>query len=281
MAIFTSLKNGWKLGKTSLTTIKENPSLILFPLISGASLLLVLSSFFGGGYYLFGDSLNSATAESVGEEATNFIYYLIIFLFYLINYFIIVFFNVGLVHCARLVLAGKQTHFGEGVKFALSRIGTVFAWAVLAATVGLILNVIQQKSGKWGEVITSIVGTVWSIATFFVVPILAYEDVNPFEAIKRSGKMMKETWGESLGATFSFGVFTFLGVLLVALPLGFVFGLIHPVAGFAIAFLVGGLVQIIVSAANIVFIAAAYQRVHGEPTGNFEGTALDSIFMEN
>lgn len=282
MGIFSSLKNGWSLGKTSLITIKENPSLMLFPVISGASLIMVLMTFFGGGFYIFGDLLKSTASSSApGESGTGDVFlYIIIFLFYLINYFVIVFFNVGLVHCARLILAGKQTNFVDGVNFALSRIGTVFAWAVLAATVGLLLNIIQNKAGKWGKVITGMIGAVWSIATFFVVPILAYEDVNPIDAVKRSGKMMKDTWGESLGATFSFGIFTFLGTFLIALPLGFLFGLIHPGAGIVAGVLIVGLIQISVSAANVVFLAAVYQNVHGEPIGNFDGDTLDSIFIE-
>ena len=101
------------------------------------------------------------------------------FLFYLINYFIIVFFNVGLVHYAKMILEGKETSVSEGIQYATTRAGTILAWASLAATVGIILKTIQERSGAIGSIIVSIIGMVWSIATFFVVPVIAYEDVNP------------------------------------------------------------------------------------------------------
>ena len=125
-----------------------------------------------------------------------------------------------------------------------------------------------------------IIGMVWSIATFFVVPILAYEDVEPFEALKRSGKIMKERWGEALGANFGFGLFFFLGyliIILVGIGLGFA---IHPILGIVIAVLLALLLHTVISAAETVFIAATYQHLNDEPHGNFEGDVLDNIFME-
>ena len=62
-------------------------------------------------------------------------------------YFIVVFFNVGLVYCARLILEGEETSFAEGISYAMTRTQTIFAWAALAATVGMILKTIQEKAG--------------------------------------------------------------------------------------------------------------------------------------
>ena len=125
MGIFTRLKNGWTLGKTSLRTIKENPSLMLFPVISGTALLLVSIVILGGGAFLFGDSLDRLSETESG--AGSLMIYLGLFIFYLINYFVIVFFNVGLVHCAKKINEGRATDFGEGVRFALTKIGAIFS----------------------------------------------------------------------------------------------------------------------------------------------------------
>ncbi len=280
MKLFERLKNGWTIGKTSLRTIKENPSLMFFPIISGFSLVLVTLSFFGGGYMLFGqDILAAAESGSGSETALSAFTYFLLFLFYLTNYFVIVFFNVGLVHCAKQILEGRETSVGEGINFALTRLSSILAWAALAATVGLILKTIQERSGALGGIITSIIGVVWGIATYFVVPVIAYEDVNPIEAVKRSGEMIKEKWGESIGANFSFGLFALLGILFVAIPVGYLFGaMINLAVGIVVGIIIFLLIQTAVSAANMVFLAAAYQHVNEEPTGYFESDVLDDMF---
>ena len=253
MKIFDRLSNGWKIGKMSLKTIHQNPSLTVFPLISGFSLILVTLSFFGGGYLIFGESISAVTDETTAISSLDYLLYVALFAFYIVNYFVIVFFNVGLVHCAKRILDGQETSIGEGIKFAFSRISTIFAWAVLAATVGIILKTIQERAGALGGIITGLIGMVWNIATFFVVPVIAFEDVSPFQAVKRSGQIIKDKWGESLGANFSFGIFTVLAIILVAIPTGILFGaVLHPVAGIAIGFIFFLIIQIVVSAANMI-----------------------------
>lgn len=281
MKIFDRLSNGWKIGKISLMTIRENPSLMLFPIISGASLILILLSFFGSGYLLFGDQLAAIGDETIVSSGSEVFLYLLVFLFYLVNYFVVVFFNVGLVHCAKMILEGRETSVGEGIRFAQTRVVAIFGWAVLAATVGLVLKMIQENAGSFGKIITGIIGMVWGIATFFVVPVIAYEDVDPIEAVKRSGNIMKEKWGESLGANFSFGLFSLLGIFFAALPIGILLGItINPVIGFGAGLIVFILIQITVSAANMVFLSAAYQHVNHKPIGRFESDVLDDVFFK-
>jgi len=278
MGIFDRLSNGWKLGKMSLATIRDNPSLMLFPVISGAALTMIIISFLGGGYYFFGDEISRQVGSSDGNTG-EILSYVGMFIFYLVNYFIVVFFNIGLVHCARMILDGRETSFTDGINFAGTRLSVIFQWAVLAATVGVVLKAIQEKSGSVGKIITGIVGAVWGIATFFVVPILAYEDVSPIEAVKRSGQIMKDKWGESLGSNFSFGIFSFLGIFFVAIPLGFLMGyFVHPGVGIGVGILAFLLVNVVVSAAKVVFLTATYQHVNNLPTGNFDGRVLDGAF---
>jgi len=280
MGLFDRLATGWRLGKTSLRTIKDNPSLMLFPFISGAALVMVAISFFGGGYWLFGEEIMAISDEETAVSSLDAMLYFMLFLFYLLNYAVIIFFNVGLVFCARKILEGKETSVWEGIQYAQTRVGTILSWAFLAATVGIILKTLQERVGAVGQIIVGLIGLVWSIATFFVIPVIAYENVSPFEAVKRSSEIMKNKWGESIGANFSFGLFGLLGILFVAIPTGILMGsLIHPIAGIVCGFIAFLLVQAAVSAANMVFLAAAYQHVNDEPTGYFDSATLDGIFV--
>ena len=281
MRFFDRLSKGWSLGKTSLQIIQENPTLMLFPIISVTSLILVSISFFSSGYVLFGEEL-LAISDDVGQiNNLDMVLYMILFLFYLVNYFVIVFFNVGLVFCAKMILEGKETSVGDGIRYASTRFGTILAWAAMAATVGIILKTIQERAGAIGNILSGVLGFIWGIATFFVVPVIAYEDVTPFEAVKRSGSIMKEKWGESIGANFSFGLFNILGTLFIALPIAYMLGvMVNTIVGIVSGFIVFFLIQAAVSAANMVFLAAVYQHVNNAPTGRFEGEVLDDIFVQ-
>ncbi|WP_027419011.1 DUF6159 family protein [Crocinitomix catalasitica] len=278
MSVFDRIGKGWTLGITSLNVIKKNKQLVLFPIISGVFLVLVIGSFMGLAYSQMGfEAIERIEQGSVTD-------YAIAFVFYLIAYFIIIFFNVGLVHCTKIYLEGGTPKFSDGVKFSKTRITTILGWSALSATVGLIIKGIQENTGTIGNILSNIVGIIWSIATFFVVPVLAYEEVGPIEALKRSGAIMKEKWGESIGASFSFGILTFLGILLIALPVGFLLSyLIHPVLGIGTGILLVFFIQSIVSSAQMVFITTVYHQVADvSPIENndFNPEILDSLFVE-
>jgi hypothetical protein len=205
--------------------------------------------------------------------------YVLAFSFYLINYFVVVFFNTALIQCTRDYFNGEIPSVKKGLQFSLKRIGAIFTWAIFAATVGFILKVIQENVGALGKIITGFFGIVWSIATFFVVPIIAYENLNPIQAIKRSTEMMKAKWGESLGAGFSFGLLRLVAFLIVCLPL-FLVGLIFsPIVGVILACLGLFLVMAVSSAAKTIFISAVYHNINGDPVSQFNENFADNLFQ--
>jgi hypothetical protein len=274
MGFFDRLKNGWELAKISLRTINDNRELLLFPVFSTISLILILATFFGGTYILIGDSIESVLEN---ENVSDIFAYGMIFIYYLINFFIVVFFNSALIHCAMKHFNNEPTSLSDGFQFSLSRIGKIFSWAVVSATVGTILQIISE-TGKIGQFVASLIGSGWSILTFFVVPVLIYEDKSVFAAVKSSTNMMKEKWGESLAGNVSFSLIMILG-LVASIAIGFLLGYIHPIVGIAVGFILAILVFTIISAAKTVFVAAVYNHVKGLPIGDFDGDTLDSVFM--
>ncbi len=278
MNIFDRMGNGWRLGMTSIKIIKENKSLLLFPVLSSAALITVVLTFVGGAFAVFGTDFELMIDELLGTN--QIVAYATLFIFYLISYFIIVFFNVALVHCARLIFDGEKPSIKDGLAFSGSRVGTIWSWAFLSATVGVILQAIEERLGFIGQIVVGLIGAVWSIATFFVVPILAYEEVDPIEALKRSGKLMKEKWGEAIGANFSFGVFFILGYLIIIVATVALFS-IHPILGIVSGVLSALLLHTVVAAAKTVFIAATYNHMMNRPAGRFdEVDVLDGVFAK-
>jgi hypothetical protein len=274
MSFFDRLSNGWTLAMNSLKVLKENKQLIIFPVLSGISLVLIMGSF-----VLVFLGVNGWSDENIEDPGTigNYLY---LFLFYLVNYFIVVFFNMGLIHCTRLYFRGEEVSINAGLRFSLSRIGTIFSWAVFAATVGTILRIIQEESGLIGKIITGIIGIVWNIATFFVVPVIAYEGLGPIAAFKRSSQLMKQKWGESLGATFSFGLIQFLAMIVLIIPLFFIGNMIHPIGGIALAIMGVFIIATIFSAAQTIFVSAVYHNINDEPVKHFNQQMIDGLFQK-
>jgi hypothetical protein len=176
------------------------------------------------------------------------------------------------------VLNKEETSLGAGLDFANSRIGKIFGWAVLSATVGTLLKFLQS-SGKIGEIIASIIGITWSVMTFFVVPVLIFEEKGVIDTVKESGRMMREKWGESITANVSFGLFNLLGVLL-SFAIGVSLATFSPALGIITGVFLFVLVLTVTATARTVFVAAVYNHVSGQPVGEFNGDMLDSVFIK-
>jgi len=274
MGFFDRMAKGWEISMSSYKVLLANKQLIIFPILSGLSILLVMGSFFGVFFARYG--LDFERSFDMGRGTM----YLALFFFYIVNYVVVVFFNMALMHCAKLYFDGEEVTVAKGIKFSAGRLGAIFSWAVFAATVGIILKMIQDNSGWLGKIMISIVGFVWSLATFFVIPIIAYENLGPVDALKRSAEMMKQKWGESLGANFSFGLIQLLGIVS--------FG----VAGFAVSFFINEIAGIVLfatgmllvfattSALHSIFISAVYNNINGNINTHFNQQMLNGLFEE-
>ena len=262
--MFEKISNGWALTKQSWRVLMLDKELLLFPLFSGISCLLVLASFlaplFGTGYFelLLNDQL--AAEESFQSPLT----YILLFAFYFVNYFVIIFFNSALIACAVIRFTGGNPTLMDGLSAAGRRLPQIAGWALVSATVGVILKVIESRSETVGKIIAGILGTVWSIGTYFVIPVLVVEKKGPIDAFKRSASVMRKSWGEALVSNFGISLLTFIFAFLAALiAAAGVYALLNEYAVLGTIALACGvlgflLVSLISTALNSILIAALY-----------------------
>lgn len=276
MNFFDRLSNGWAITKSSFAILKKNKQLLIFPVLSGVSIMLIIASIVVPVMASAGWDVDNININFDNEAVP----YLFTFLFYLINYFVVVFFNMALVHCTKLYLQGEEVTVMAGIKFSLSRIGVIFSWAIFAATVGTILKAIQENTGWIGKLIAGALGLVWGITTFFVVPIIAYENLGPVKAFKRSASMMKEKWGESLGSTFSLGLIQIIGTILIVFVCGLIANYVHPIFGIGIGMVALFIMYTITSAVETVFISLVYQNINGNVEDYFNQQLIDGLFTK-
>lgn len=253
----------WQLVKESFAILRSDKQLMLFPVLSALSCLVVTAMIVAGGVVSLLPSIKAAAlAGQRWQPNQSPAYFLAIFAVYVVNYFIMVFFNVALVGVANSRLMGGSWTFRDGLELAWARKGTIFLWALLAATVGMILRTIEERMGLIGRIIMKIIGVAWALACYFVVPVLAFEDLTPFSAVKRSAKLFRDTWGERVAGGFSIGMV----FLLLALPgfgiwiaLTVAFGVKGMAVGMALLFLYLITLSVVSSAVQGIFTAALYR----------------------
>ncbi len=274
--MFQRISNSWKLAKASAKVLSADKELMIFPALSAVMLVLVTAAF----------ALPMILAKSAEGMLEGVGAYVVGFLFYLVSYFVIFFCNSALVGAAMIRLRGGDPTVADGFRIASSRIGVIFGYALVAATVGMILRAIQERAGIIGRIVVGLMGMAWNLATFLVVPVLVVEDVNPIDAVKRSASLLKKTWGEQVIGGFSLGavmglatfllilVFVPLIVLAIASQAPVMIGLV--IGGFVISLLLLSLVNATLSG---IYTAALYRfAAEGEVSQGFESEMVQDAF---
>jgi hypothetical protein len=280
--MFERFETSFALARSSWQVLRTDKQLIVFPILSGIGCLFVLAGFalpFIARPQLL-DFLNN-NANGVHPPIWA---YVVAFAYYFCSYFVVIFFNAALISCALIRFNGGTPTVGDGIQAAASRLPQILAWALVSATVGVILKMIENVHERAGAFISAILGTAWTVITFFVVPVLVVERTGPIEAIKRSMSILKRTWGEALIGHFGIGFFMFL----LALP-----GVLLGVVSFALlgvsAILGGVLIAVTViyflmlaavgPALNGIYLTALYQyAANGAVPPGFDGQEMKQAF---
>ena len=279
--MFGTFSRSWELAKASLGVLRSDKELILFPFISFIALVIVTLSFAVPWFILGG---LSAAQRDGGPGVTT---YLLAFAFYVVAYTVTFFFNSALVGAATIRLDGGDPTLGDGLRIAFSRLPQIIGYALIAATVGMVLRWITERAGFVGQIVGGLLGFAWNVATFLVVPVLVVEKVGPIEAVKRSGGLLRRTWGEQLVGHFGiglvFGLLSFaaivIGVLLIVLAAQVSAAL--AVAFVVVTVLVVGLIALIGTAASGIFTASLYRyATKGEGGSAFRNETLAAAFRQ-
>lgn len=276
MGLKQRLKTGIVLTKESTSVVQEYPQLLLFPIVSGLASLLFIG--------LLVTPMFGAAAASSAELPTS-VLMLGAGVLYLGVAFITAFFAAALVHQTRAAIGGDEPSVRAGLKGAWAVKGPLFVWALISATVGLILDAIQESSESIiGQILSALVGVAWTLLTFFVVPVIVFENPSVRDMFSRSGETFKQTYGEtpiSLAGTTIIGMLC--GSILMLPGLGLLFGvggtigfagIPLAIAGIAVAQLVSTTLR------GIVKTALYFYATEGERPDGFE-EVFDTLDYED
>jgi membrane-anchored glycerophosphoryl diester phosphodiesterase (GDPDase) len=203
--------DSWRITRTALWMIREDPALLALPAIAGLSLLGILALFLVPVFFLGAAGALFGVAASQAAEVTAAILLVTM-------YFVLVFvgnlFTGALIGMASMKLDGEQPTVADGLRFASARWKGLLLWSLIAATVGLLIRLVASRlRGVEGILVQAIAGGTWALATYFVVPVIVFEGQTGFKALRRSWTIFRDSFGRTIVTNLVVGVITLLLVL--------------------------------------------------------------------
>ena len=292
--MFTKIGHSWRLIGICWQVLRHDRELIVFPILSSLALFLVTAVFF----IPFAPLLSTVSEQSTAAAGAKvgFGEIVLLFLYYFACYTVIIFANSALIGAALIRLRGGDPTLRDGFRIASQRSGAILGYALIAATVGTLLHLLDSAARSResnivmriiAAILSSLFSIAWSLMTYLVVPVLVVEKVGPIEAIKRSGGLLRRTWGEQVVGNISFGLVTFLlfllAALLLALPAGLIISILGPALGVLLAvllyILVLGAFLMISNALSGIYQAALYlYATEGVDVPHFNRHDLEGAF---
>ena len=253
LGFFERLSVGWKLTKVSLSILRKEKGLIALPFLSLLTTGITWLVFFLGLFLILPNPTN---------PFGNVLFYVGLAVVYFITFFVSIYFSAAVMGAAMIRLNGGDPTISDGLRVANTNLRRIAGWALLSATVGLVLRAISERFGWIGRIIAGAVGIAWNIVTYLVVPVLIFEKLGPWAAVKRSGTLLRQTWGEAAGGYLSLGViFVLLALpgLLLLLGGAALGGLTGFLVGLAIAGIYWLILGLLGAAAQSILVTALYR----------------------
>lgn len=255
--MFATIGRSFRLAKLCLHVLSVDKELVLFPIFSSIGVVVVLLTFLGT--WLGVGVLDRLDGGGLGLGDL-----VLALIFYILAYFVIIFFNCALVYAAHERLSGGDPNVGSGLRGAWFRVITIFMWAVIAGTVGLILRILAGQAaerggvlGIVGQIVIALLGAAWTFLTYFVVPLIVIERRPLGGSFKASLSLVQRTWGEQIVGNFGLGIAAFLSYLVAAGVIVLLFMALSPLGGLGVA------VAVLVGVVLIVGIALLFATMDG------------------
>jgi Family of unknown function (DUF6159) len=273
------IQRSWVLAKSSWAVLKSEKALLWLPVLSFVFSAVVVGVFALAVWATLGKETG---VNGDHEYNANVITYLLGFCTYIGVAFVQTYFLAALCAGANERLQGRETNLGTALGIAQSRLHRILPWAILSATVSVIIQAIEERFGILGRVIGVVFGAAWNVVTFLSVPIIVFEDVGPITALKRSGHLLKQTWGENLMAQIGLGLIGLIAFIPggIVIALGIVAGdMLVTIPLVAVGALLLAVAISILSALSGIYRTALYRyAVDGQVPEAFASTDMAHAF---
>jgi hypothetical protein len=199
------ISKGFRTLGTSWDLLKRRPVLLVLPAISAAAVTIAAYAIFVPVLYLDHDLLPGKLAVVAAGAAVALPFTLIT-----------TFCNVGFVTMVQAHFAGEEPSVRDGLLEARRRLRTIVLWSLLATLVGGVLRSVEEIPGVGalaGKIVALVGGVAWSLATYFIVPVIVVEETGVRQGIRRSATVFRKRWGETLTGGITLGAA--FGILMI------------------------------------------------------------------
>ncbi len=266
---------GLRLVGTGFTMVRDEPGLMMVPVVAFVVQLLIC----GLGFLVLWPSLramNSTDGQSAHFSAGQWLVAVVVGVLVM---FVSVVSHATIITRVMARFHGQSVTNAEAARAALTKSPQLLGWAFINYVVISILRNIGNR-GILGFLVGALLRAGWMLASFFVVPVILFEDKGAISAIKRSVELCRSRWGENIVGNGVLGLVALAAIVvdvLVSVVLGVVFaplGVVVGVVGLAAILLV-------LTVATAAFNAALYwYAVTNQSPGQYSVGDLQAAYRQ-
>lgn len=189
---------GIRLLGENLAVIRNDWKLVAFPLLAAAAIAIISGAIWTPLFYI----------TNLDDGRLDYVYLLIAFgiIVFFVSYFLIYLMDAALVHYFTRKLDGEEATVTGSTAYAWGHAGKIFVWASMSGSVGLFLRGLAKIVGlpyflakrALGRLTGDRIGVAWHSMISLGMPVMVFEDYGVKRAIRKSGDMARETWGEDI-----------------------------------------------------------------------------------
>lgn len=202
-------KRGWGATKSAWRVLKLDKELVVLPVLSGVFGLMAIvgtvAAAMLGAHYLTGASIADTASNAAGEDAWS---YAVLFVIYLLTAFIVNFFGAAITFGAIERFRGNDPTVRKSIAAAKRHTASIAGFSLLTATIGFVLQTLEERVPFAGKIAVWLVHASWSVASMFAVPVIVMSDkpTGPIEATRKSVDIIKKAWGETAVSQIGIGI---------------------------------------------------------------------------
>ena len=254
--------------RASYELFRQDKKMAWLPVIASCSAVATIGIFVLLGWVVAPNRIGIYAGAAMGGALSSFVTILC---------------NVALVFAATDRIEGRTPTIAGSLSHAWSRRVVIFKWTVVSVIIGSIIRAIERRVGFLGSIFAFLAAVAWSVAIFFVIPVIAFENVGPFEAVHRSSSILKARFGTVARSSLRFGLLFAVPVIAAAVVFGLGVAVATRVAALGVPIAAAGFVGLLVvgvyaSAASIYMRTVLYRFVTDQPVPDM-GVDLGSVLL--
>lgn len=186
--------DGIEVIRDGLAILAERPILLVYPLLGGVV---------GSLWIVLGIGVGAAAVLGMGLSGGQTLAFVGIVLLgtYIAFAYTNVLFTAALIHEVRDYSQGVDLDLRAGLDAALANWSTLLLWTLVSWTVGAVIRHRRRDTGGFADrILDEGAEAGWTAATFFVVPVILFENADWRTVAGKTADRLTDSWAEILGA---------------------------------------------------------------------------------